>query len=241
MSTQNEKQASDKILERIRALLAMGSDVSSQNEAAIALKRARSLMDEHQVTLADIEDIQNDDLGVKNYDTGSTRQEKWVTLLAVAVASLNDCIVGFADRKNRYDNKQYEFKGFTEDASMCDFMLVYLVDTCNRLYKRDKVKASLVGAGDKNDYLLSLSRVLIKRMKEMTDQRREAVASDSRSLVVVKMAMVENQFGKANYRNSKAKKIRDENAGHAGRRAAKEVHLGSFVGNQNKSKASIAK
>ena len=36
-----------KILERIRALLAMGGDVSSEHEAAIALKRARSLMDKH--------------------------------------------------------------------------------------------------------------------------------------------------------------------------------------------------
>ena len=44
--TQEKVKPSEKILTRIRNLLAMASDRSSENEAAIALERARKLMDE---------------------------------------------------------------------------------------------------------------------------------------------------------------------------------------------------
>src|SRR5699024_12228370 len=107
----------------------------SENEAAIALKRARKLMDEHQVSLSDVEAMTEDDLGSADYDLGSSRQKLWVGAIALKIAEMNDCIVRIAPRR-RGDNIRYQFDGFKEDAKMCEFMLVYLVDTCNRLYLR---------------------------------------------------------------------------------------------------------
>lgn len=233
MITSNDKRASEKILERIRALLAMGGDTSSEHEAAIALKRARKLMDDHQVTLADIENIKDDDLGSSEYDLGSTRQQRWVTRLAINVAKLNDCIVTYAARR-RGENKRYQFKGFKEDAGMCEFMLVYLVDTCNRLYQRDKDKLGLYGTADKNDFLRGLAAGIIDRIKDMIEERNQAQASDGRSLVLIKMAVVEAEFGKEKYRNVKVRSAANHNAYSAGKRTASEVHLGSFVGSNSK-------
>ena len=228
-----------KILERIRALLAMGGDVSSEHEAAIALKRARSLMDKHQVTLADIENLNDDSFGEAEHTTGSRQQKTWISGLAIKIAKLNDCIVGIKTRYSRQDQVVYVFKGFAEDSQVCDFMLVYLVDTCNRLYNRDKARLGLKGISDKNDYLLGLVKGLGERMDEMIAERQSAKASDGRSLVVLKKAMVEEEFGEAKYR--KTRRYRAAGAGYeAGKKAAKDVHLGSFVGNSNKAHANIA-
>ena len=41
--------ATPKIMERVRKLLAMAKDATSPHEAAIAARRARSLMDKHQL------------------------------------------------------------------------------------------------------------------------------------------------------------------------------------------------
>lgn len=237
--TNLDNEARDKILTRIQALLAMGGDVSSEHEAEIALRRARKLMDQHQITLSDIENIKTDDMGVSAYDVGSTRQQRWVTSLAISVANLNDCIVQYATR-HRWENKRYEFKGFKEDASICEFMLVYLVDTCNRLYLRDKKRLGLSGAGDKNDYLRGITSGLEERIETLIAERKLAKASDGRSLMVVKMAVVENEFGQAKYTTAAAKQPKNYNAYVTGQKTANEVHLGSFVGNETADKMKIS-
>lgn len=232
-------QPDNKILERIRALLAMGGDVSSEHEAAIALKRARSLMDKHQVTLADIDNMNDDDFGSSYFETGSSKQKRWVTSLAIQIAKLNDCIVKFKARTNKRAPMTYVFEGFAEDAKICDFMLVYLVDTCNRLYNRDKNKLGLSGIADKNDYLFGLVSGLTDKIKAMIKERNKEQASDGRSLVLVKKAMVEGKFGEAKYKTGRTRHV-DSNIYAAGRTAAKDVHLGSFVGTSAKAKAQIA-
>ena len=237
--TNLDNEARDKILARIQQLLAMGGDVSSEHEAQIALRRARKLMDQHQITLADIENIKTDDMGVTSYDLGSTRQQRWVTNLAISVANLNDCIVQYGAR-HRWENKRYEFKGFKEDASMCEFMLVYLVDTCNRLYQRDKKKLGLSGASDKNDYLRGIVNGLKSRIAEIIQERKLAKASNGRSLMVVKMAVVENEFGQAKYTSRTQKSPKNYNAWVAGTKSAEEVHLGSFVGSEATEKVKIS-
>ena len=228
-----------KILERIRALLAMGGDVSSEHEAAIALKRARSLMDKHQVTLADIDDIDDDSFGSSYFETGSAKQKIWVSSLSIKIAKLNDCIASIKSRTNKRAPVTYVFKGFAEDAKICDFMLIYLVDTCNRLYNRDKAKLGLSGISDKNDYLHGLVAGLSEKMQAMIDERVSQQASDGRSLVLVKKAMVEQQFGEENYTSSRGRKVKPS-IYEAGKKAAKDVHLGSFVGNSAASHTKIA-
>src|SRR5699024_5299221 len=140
---------------------------------------------------------------------------------------------------SRQDQVVYVFKGFAEDSQVCDFMLVYLVDTCNRLYNRDKARLGLKGISDKNDYLLGLVKGLGERMDEMIAERESAKASDRRSLVVLKKAMVEEEFGEAKYR--KTRRYRAAGAGYeAGKKAEKNVDLDSFVGNSNKAHANNA-
>ena len=92
---------------------------------------------------------------------------------------------------------------------------------------------------DKNDYLHGLVSGLSIKMKAMIAERSNEQASNGRSLVVVKKAMVEQQFGEAKYTSGRTRSV-DPDIYHAGRAAAKDVHLGSFVGNTTASHAKIA-
>lgn len=238
MTSTDNKKVSDKILERIRALLAMGNDTSSEHEAAIALKRARSLMDEHQVTLHDIEKLTVDDLGQASFDSGSSKQKRWVSALALAVANMNDCVVDI----QRLYNMNYVFKGFKEDVLLCEFMLVYLVETCNRLYERDKKILGLWGVADKNDYLKGISRGISIRIATIIVEREKSMSknSNSRSLVITKSAIVSEKYGEQKTKKPKAssRSVNGE-AYIGGRIASEEVSLGSFVEHQDHSAGAI--
>lgn len=228
----SKEQASSKIIERVRALLAMGGDVSSQHEAAIAMKRARKLMDEHQITLADIESLTEDDLGVANYDAGSTRQKIWVSTLACIVAEMNDCLVDFAVRQRRSQNKVYQFKGFKEDVKLAEFMLAYLVDTCNRLYDRDKKELGLNGMADKNDFLSGMAQGLVQRIRAIINERKKSMseACTGRSLIISKATIIEDKFGVVKHETTKDTRDANVIAYMGGKLAANEVQLGNFVG-----------
>lgn len=129
----------NKILERVKALLAMGCDTSSPNEAAIALKRARSLMDKYQISLKDIENSQEDDFNSSSFNTGNTQRKRWFEYIASKIAVMNDCRITIG--REFYEGKiviTYDFSGFKEDVALSEFMLSYIYDTCLNLYKRDK-------------------------------------------------------------------------------------------------------
>lgn len=233
MTERESGKVSKKIIERIQSLLAMGSDTSSEHEAQIAMRRARKLMDEHQVTLIDIDNIKHDDLGSSEYNLNSTRQKIWISNLVIAIAELNDCVVSFASRYSRKSPKIYLFQGFQEDVKLCEFMIFYLVDTSTRLYERDKVIFNLKGLADKNNYLLGVSVGLGRRMKEISNQRKEDLSKNvgSRSLTVAKLSVVKERFGTPKHKSSNYEIDHDPTAYNSGKLAAQSILLGNFVGN----------
>ena len=241
MSQEGKNIASKKILERIRALLAMGSDTSSEHEADIAMRRARKLMDEHQITLLDIDSITSDDFGSSTYDLKSTRQKTWISTLVIAISEMNDCVVDFAPRWSREQSKVYLFQGFKEDVKLCEFMVLYLVDTCTRLYERDKSIYSLSGLADKNNYLLGAAIGLEDRMKEITAKRKQDLSQheNSRSLTVVKNKLVKERFGAKKHKTSECVFDGDTKAYDSGRLAADGVQLGNFLNSSTQEVFSI--
>jgi len=76
-------------------LLAMANDASSPNEAAIAARRARKLMDQEGLTQAEVERMGSGGATFAAMGSGKAKRfmPKWEQSLAVGVASLNDCIV----------------------------------------------------------------------------------------------------------------------------------------------------
>ena len=220
-----------KLLERIRALLAMGGDASSPNEAAIALKRARKLMDEHQIRAIDLQSLQDSDMGEGSVATTSSRQQRWINNIAVALAEMNDCIVSFT--RNTHGNQLiYEIKGFKEDAQVCEFMLTYIIEQGILSYKQDKEKFALCGLKDKNDYLKGYSYKICRRIHMLINDRKQELdsCSDSRSLVLAKASTVSAYYGEQRVSTvDKTGSNYSANAFAAGSKAGNKAHLGAVL------------
>lgn len=220
-----------KLLERIRALLAMGSDTSSPNEAAIALKRARKLMDEHQIRAFELQGLEDSVMGEGSVTTNSSRQQRWINNIAVALAELNDCIVTFA-RAPYGNHLVYKTQGFKEDAQVCEFMLAYITEQGLRSYEQDKGGLGLSGLRDKNDYLKGYSNKVCRRIYELIAERKQELDScdSSQALVLGKASAVAAYYGeqRVNTVNTTGRSYNDDAFG-AGSKAGNKVHLGTAL------------
>lgn len=231
MAGNSNTEDRDKLIERVRSLLAMGSDASSPNEAIIALRRARSLMDKYQITSIDIEDCTKNDFGENNFESISSQNRVWVGSLAISVAKLNDCMVEMGRRASKKHKLVFVFKGFLEDTEMCNFMLAYLLQAGESFYKRDKEAYGLSGASDKNSYLVGFAVGIQSRVNQILLERQtpseDLQLSSSTSLVLAKKQMVTQEFGET--REKQAPSVKNGAGGFLGRKAAKEAHLGGFM------------
>lgn len=255
----SKEPVSSKIIDRIQALLAMGNDTSSEHEAAIAMRRARKLMDKYQLGSYDLSGGISTDLGSIDYDVGGSRVKPWVGSLAVACAELNDCILThFRDYSNS-GRFIYTFEGFADDVKLAKWMLIYLVDTCNHLYKKNKDVLGLIGLADKNDFIYGVSDGLVDRMDKIKRSREAQAKSDSdkktdsedelaenalsykgsgrelmvlqRELILAKRALVVAEFGEPEYKNVNTRCDVNANAYMDGEWLSRGIHLDSFVTN----------
>lgn len=235
----NSNDSRKKILERVKALLAMGSDASSPNEAAIALKRARVLMDKYQIELTDIENTHEDDLTTGAYYSGNSQRKRWFEYIAAKIAVLNDCkitvMVVYKDGKKCVT---YDFSGFKEDVELSKFMMSYIYDTALRLYKRDKGELGIKGKSGKNSYLLGISAGIRNRMNDAIEERKQdGEVVGGRQLMIVKSQVVEARFGKNKFKQTSGTSNINGDARAAGLRASNEINLGNFVGNSQQQEA----
>lgn len=198
-------EANEKILERVRTLLAMAGDTSSPHEASIAAGRARKLMDQHQIDLADLKE--SNGFGFANVDQEYRFPPKWKDILAVAVAQYNDCKV-IKTRKWKSTNNSYTFQlvfqGYESDIQVAVALYDYLTATVDRLCQKyiatlgyDRYPAKIGDA-----YKKAASTELCNRLRVMTKERTEDMQlqmSTGMSLVIFKMQQVEAEFGKAKY------------------------------------------
>jgi len=205
----------EKIIERVRKLMAMAADCSSPNEAAIAAKRARSVMDKYQISLGDIAD--KSEFGSESASKARSRVPLWEQTLVVDIANLNDCIA-------RYDNAgRFVFHGFDVDAKVCKFMFFYLTENGKRTCKWF-IQTNPLGC--RNSFKLGYSVAVGEKIKKIIEARKaELKTSTGTSLVLVKKSLVENEFGEAKYRNDSYSKSLDYRSQLAGQVAGAGVNI----------------
>lgn len=197
--------------------MAMAGDVSSPNEAAIAAKRARSLMDKHQIQMHDLEEASL--FGTGNA-AGNARVyiPVWENMLSVAIGNYNDCLVDVYAGRLR-------FKGYDADVQVAQFMFTYMMGTAKRLcseFMKQKGYTrynATVGTAFKSAF----TRELCIRLKILATERDALEYSPGQSLVVFKKAEVEAEFGTARYKESKFPVKSGKNVGDA-------IHAGASHG-----------
>ena len=193
------KEKSEKILNRVRKLLAMSEDTSSPHEAAIAAKRARKLIDEYQIQEFELHKEKAFDFKAEEYRT-NRKYNKVIGIISVAIAKLNDCQAILIQRNPAV----YQFQGMMVDSVTCVEMLMYLR---GELYIQ---MMDIKGRRNKNEYEYGFSVGIADQVKEILKERKQQQVNingnTSQSLVVVKSQLVANHFGKVTY-----SKIRNAN------------------------------
>ncbi len=177
-----------KIIEKIKKLLAL-SESSNPNEALLAAKRARSLMDKHSITKADIERAGSKEF-LESVSVHEYRQRNvWIVLLQKAVADLNDC---FGVIESDCGIIKHKFRGFTADAVVAKMTLDYLIDACERCCKAASVK----GRSERNQFRLGFAQVIAVKIDVILGERKESfVKKTGTDLIPLKMNQITQHFG----------------------------------------------
>ena len=189
--------ANNKIMERVRKLLAMAKDSNSPHEASIAACRARSLMDKHQLQEGDIEDNTTSiNFGTATWVNKNKKIPAWKNYLAVSIAKLNDCEV---TGEYTSGNLGVMFKGLAEDTEVAHYMFDYLTTAGEYQYSVFKSCQTGLNRGRfKHDFLNGYSTELRDRIKEIIAERK-VVTSTGTDLVVLKKQLIEQHFGVTKY------------------------------------------
>lgn len=227
----------DKILGRIKKLLAMANDVGSPEEAVIAARRARSMMDKYDIQKHEVEQFSDKSkFGKVKFGKEYKYMPVWINILSVAVAEWNDCIGRLdCEWKSNGNRKYIQFLGLEADAITARVMMEYLQDTVIRL-----AKAQGYGSNARmlTSFKLGASRELCSRIHKIIKERQKEIkTSTGTDLVVIKKQLVEKEFGATNYSKANVK-IGDGGAYCQGIEAGSKINLHSQVGNSKQGKLS---
>ena len=194
--------ADKKIIERIKALLAMSGDTSSPHEAAIAAKRVAALMAKHNVDMDAIirHDLESED-SLQEIDfekKQGKRFERWIQSLAVTIAKSLHCKTTFKVGDSR-GHKKLVFQGYETDVVVANWLLGYCYEQIERLAKKE--------SGRGRAYIASFK---IGAAQEVMASIREAYPAEiqhtgnGKSLVVVKSQLIQQKYGVAEYGSYRA-------------------------------------
>jgi len=211
----------EKLLTRVRNLLDMAGDASSPNEAAIAARRARALIDKHQLTDLDLQKPEENLFGNSDMTFAQTKSPKWLGRIAVQIAYLNDCNVKL---KMQHGFAFYSFEGFLTDTETSKYMLIYLNVICDRICKVHKIKRA-----QSNSFRLGFAQGVQEQVTAILAERNKLKTTNGTSLVVAKKSLVESHFGKMQVGHSRTN-FADSAAYSAGREAGKSTSLNRQVG-----------
>lgn len=229
-----------KILERIKKLLAMADDASSPNEAAIAARRAKKLMDEHNVTHADAiaGHMTLDDFVEGQAGPDYRRYPAWMQHLAVSVARYADC-------NARWDytpraRKVIKFQGEASDLELARYLFTYLIRTIDRLC----AEAQIGWPAGRDSFKRGAVSEISKKLEAMKAEEKAWFADPTRqkALVVVdkKLAMRKQKFGVAKYGKSSSA-ASDGTAYMGGKAAGAGVSIRRGVAGTNRGAAGYLK
>ena len=223
----------EKIIDRIRKLLAMSKDTGSPNEAAIAARRVEAMMRQYNLTAADTilgELKAKENLTKQNAKGNMWRKKarsipKWSQTMAVYCCELFDCHV--VQCVSREEGVYLQFMGYHTDVEVCIWTYTYLIEQCKRF--SDKFIAQTPGASRStrmayHDGVARGVNELLRKAKADKDAADRG-SSACTALVVAKRAAIEEAFGKINYRDTKGRQAKDAAAYWQGLQDGRSVNV----------------
>jgi hypothetical protein len=204
------------MLNRIKALLAKTTENGcTEAEAFAAILKARQLMDEHNVSLSDLQD---EPLTEQRQRVRNTNRIK--RALAQAISQFCECRAWKAAVNT--SSSDIVFFGYPQDVQLADWMLETLAGFVER--QRDQYLATLptVDKFHRNGFEVAATNRLSERLKELAPKPPITVPIDGKSLMVTKQALITEGLAKKGIRfsQSRARRVNCErDAMDAGRAA----------------------
>jgi len=235
--TENKMQNKSKLLDRARKLFAMSQTDSSPHEAEIAMRRLSKLMEELDITEADL--IKNPDSTEYSSFNGEIykRFPKWYVVLAYAAAKLTDTRVVTITKKlgrNRIE-RFMQFQGVNDGSQIAILTLDYLIESVDRglnnyLKQESTIQSIALGWEStrtaSTDYRTSFAFAVSKRAEKLAEERSKSMAGTG--LIVVKNQLIAEHFGHVKGKRTKVK-VRTTESSEAGKRDGNKVGLNTQI------------
>ena len=228
-----------KILERIRKLLAMAADVSSPNEAAIAARRAKALMEEYNVAHGDVLAAEMTEADFERSVHGEAFYSfpGWLSTLALGVAKYCDVRVGFVYKRDPqgFRTKSLIFSGEKSDIAVCTYLYDYLNRSIRRLAEQHGG-----GRAERGAFRLGAVIAVVERLESMKAEEtiERGQVSNAKALVLVnkKLAIIDKLYGRQRERAGRGRYV-DERNYRAGQAAGQGLAINRALGSARGTKA----
>lgn len=211
----------EKILERVKKLLALAGNNNSEHEAAAAAAKAQELLLKHDLDMSMVEDssVEVDDEGVhhtileKNY-VGA----RGILMKAITDATMTECVS--SDMGGNH--KMFHVFGKEANVEVAVYMYGYLIREINRLSPKP------LGGRISNSFRLGAISTIRRRMMETFTEFQEA-SDQTRALVVIHNAVAvrakEAYFDPSSLTKGKRSPVNDARAYNAGKAAGEKIPL----------------
>lgn len=217
-----DQKHKEKIIDRIRKLLAVSTGTSFEAEAATALRMAKGWMTSYGLSIEEIESQPAEENVDRKTTLRTGRLAPWEKILALAIEVLCDTkliLYQLGDRRTTFI-----FIGLKDDTEMS----VKLYDTFNTGMKLMAAK-EYPDSFRRRSFLLGMADCLVKRARIETAEAK-AVTPTYGALVVVKENQIQeymNEYFKSNTRKSAIRTSYSAEAYERGFEEGKKVDLGT--------------
>ena len=223
-------------LRKLESLLRMAEDTSSPNEAAIAARQARKIMDEHNLTAESVKESEKSGrFGTLPVDIGKGKSIPtafWS--IAWSVAELNDCLP-WTTYKNGV--KRIVFKGEHADCISAKLIFEYLISECNKQCKiaKDSDTSGVHGKTFNASFQYGFWTAIKFKVDDILKERRQKIdESTGTSLVVLKNELVKQKFPNVTYSGSTKFSVNSSSGVDAGYQAGMKTGINRQVGSSTK-------
>lgn len=234
----------DRILDRIKKLLALAGNNPSKEEALAAMAKAQAMMLEHKIELADIPDddpekheepiLEEVDIG------GNTRTVTWRRSLHMVICEAHFCKAVCLPGTTRK-----QVVGKRSHIQLVTYLYNYLVREIDRLFVEYCRRGGFLRRPDQRSFAFGVIAELGQRFRDerarMTTPAAGATSSYNQqsmtaercqALIVVEDKAVAQAFKRhfPHTRKGSSSTIRNSEAYHAGRQAGKSITIRPGVG-----------
>ena len=216
----------ERIIERVRKLLAL-SNSSNEHEAALAAAHAQRLLAEHNLAMSELE-LQEEGAGEAELVVAKT-VAKWLSSLFATVANAFDC---FPIVTTTQENSRLRFIGVGEDPGVAACTLQFLIKELRRL-----ASGYLCSLELRDDKLHPTDRQRIRTsyllggvhgIRQALQAQKAQTPTTSKALVPIKDALIqqykEEHIGELRTRRSRSSTVVSK-AFHQGRQDGASLRL----------------